>query len=66
MAVLADGSYGIDQEVIFSYPVRCVNGDYEIVQGLDFPDSSKERAQTSLEELLEEGETAKEIIASQN
>ncbi|HEX5420786.1 MAG TPA: malate dehydrogenase [Gammaproteobacteria bacterium] len=34
MAVASDGSYGIAEGVVYSYPVRCRNGDYEIVQGL--------------------------------
>ncbi|HEX7029519.1 MAG TPA: malate dehydrogenase, partial [Gammaproteobacteria bacterium] len=35
MAVPSDGSYGIGEGVIYSYPVTCRNGEYEIVQGLD-------------------------------
>src|SRR5690606_10531754 len=35
MAVASDGSYGIGEGVVFSYPVRCREGRYEIVQGLD-------------------------------
>jgi len=54
MGVLADGSYGINDEVVFSYPVKCENGDYHIVQGLHVPESSQTHIQTTLNELLEE------------
>ena len=43
MAVPADGSYGIEPGIIYSYPVRCSNGDYEIVQGLDIAEFSRAR-----------------------
>ena len=35
MAVPSDGSYGIPEGVIYSYPVTCKNGEYSIVQGLE-------------------------------
>ena len=35
MAIPADGSYGIEAGIIYSYPVRCSGGKYEIVQGLE-------------------------------
>ena len=54
MAVPADGSYGIEPGVIYSYPVRCANGDYEIVQGLDIDDFSRERMTATDQELREE------------
>jgi malate dehydrogenase len=34
MGVASDGSYGIEEGIVYSYPVRCVRGDYHIVQGL--------------------------------
>ena len=34
MAVASDGSYGIGEGIVYSYPVRCVRGEYQIVQGL--------------------------------
>jgi malate dehydrogenase len=65
MGVIADGSYGISEEIVFSYPVRCHNGDYEIVQGLHLSESSQPRLDTTRDELIEERDTAIEIIASQ-
>jgi len=54
MAIPADGSYGIEKGVIYSYPVRCSNGEYEIVQGLEISDFSRERMQATESELREE------------
>ncbi|MGH8223268.1 MAG: malate dehydrogenase, partial [Woeseiaceae bacterium] len=54
MAIPADGSYGIGEGVIYSYPVRCTNGGYEIVQGLEIDDFSRSRMQATDAELREE------------
>ncbi len=54
MAVPADGSYGIDPGIIYSYPVRCDNGCFEIVDGLDINDFSRERMSATEVELREE------------
>ena len=54
MAIPADGSYGIEAGVIYSYPVRCSGGVYEIVQGLDISDFSRERMSATEAELREE------------
>jgi len=54
MAIPADGSYGIAEGVIYSYPVRCSNGRYQIVQGLDINDFSRERMEATEAELREE------------
>ena len=54
MAVPSDGSYDIAEGVIYSYPVRCSSGDYEIVQGLDINDFSRERMTATEAELREE------------
>lgn len=54
MGIPADGSYGIKEGVIYSYPVRCSNGSYEIVQGLGIGDFSRERMDATEAELREE------------
>ncbi|MGI9219637.1 MAG: malate dehydrogenase [Woeseiaceae bacterium] len=54
MAIPADGSYGIEPGVIYSYPVRCSGGKYEIVQDLDISDFSRERMDATESELREE------------
>jgi malate dehydrogenase len=62
MAVPSDGSYGIAEGVIYSYPVTCKNGEYSIVQGLQVNDFSRERMQLTLRELLEERDGVKDLI----
>ena len=62
MAIPADGSYGIEPGVIYSYPVRCKNGEYEIVQGLDISDFSRERMQATEVELREERAAIEELL----
>ena len=54
MAIPADGSYGIEPGIVYSYPVRCSDGKYEIVQGLDVNDYSRERMTATETELREE------------
>ena len=54
MGVPSDGSYGIAPGIIYSYPCRCKNGDYEIVQGLDIDAFSREKMDATERELREE------------
>src|SRR5918911_2772326 len=56
MAVPSDGSYGVEEGIISSFPVRCSGGSWEIVQGLDVPDFSRERINKTVAELQEERE----------
>jgi malate dehydrogenase len=62
MAVPADGSYGIAEGVVYSYPVTCKGGDYQIVQGLSIDEFSRTRMQTTETELREEREGVKELL----
>ena len=54
MAIPSDGSYGIEPGIIFSFPVKCENGKYKIVQGLDIEAFSRERINITEAELREE------------
>jgi malate dehydrogenase len=54
MAVPSDGSYGVDEGLISSFPCRTKDGSWEIVQGLDVPDFSRERIDRTVGELREE------------
>ncbi len=54
MAIPADGSYGIEPGIIYSYPVRCQDGKYEIVQGLSVNAFSRERMAATEAELRDE------------
>ena len=62
MAVPSDGSYGVAEGIVYSFPVRCANGRYEIVQGLDISDFSRERMQATEAELLEERDGVRDLI----
>jgi malate dehydrogenase len=56
MSVPSDGSYGIQEGLIYSYPVVCKNGDYEIVQGLEVDDFIQGKMKESEAELREEAD----------
>jgi malate dehydrogenase len=62
MAVPADGSYGIEPGIIYSYPVRCSGGKYEIVQGLKIDDFSRARMDATEAELREERAAIEELL----
>jgi malate dehydrogenase len=62
MAIPADGSYGIEPGIVYSYPVRCSGGDYEIVQGLEIDDFSRERMAQTEAELREERAAIEELL----
>ncbi|WP_433507476.1 malate dehydrogenase [Pseudonocardia halophobica] len=59
MAVPSDGSYGVAEGIISSFPVTTKNGRYEIVQGLEINDFSREKIDASVAELVEEREAVK-------
>ena len=54
MAIPSDGSYGISEGIIYSFPVTCQNGSYSIVQDLEIDDFSKKCLLITEKELLEE------------
>ncbi len=62
MSVPADGSYGIEPGIVYSYPVRCAGGDYEIVHGLDINDFSRERMAATEVELREERAAIEDLL----
>ncbi|HNS27702.1 MAG TPA: malate dehydrogenase [Steroidobacteraceae bacterium] len=62
MAVPSDGSYGIPEGVIYSYPVTTSNGEYQIVQGLSIDEFSRQRMDATLAELREERDGVKELL----
>ena len=63
MAVPSDSSYGIEPGIIYSYPCVCRDGDYEIVQGLEIDDFSRERMDASATELREERAAVEHLLA---
>ena len=62
MAVPSDGSYGVPEGIVYSFPVRCRDGRWEIVQGLEISDFSRARMQATEAELLEERDGVKDLL----
>ena len=62
MGIPSDGSYGIPEGVIYSYPVICRGGRYEIVQGLSIDEFSRQRMDATHKELLEERDGVKDLL----
>ncbi|MDJ0382828.1 malate dehydrogenase [Streptomyces sp. G-G2] len=61
MGIPSDGSYGVPQGIISSFPVTTKNGTYEIVQGLDINEFSRTRIDASVAELVEERDAVREL-----
>ncbi|MFI7120037.1 malate dehydrogenase [Amycolatopsis sp. NPDC049868] len=60
-AVVSDGSYGVPEGLISSFPVTAANGEYKIVQGLEIDDFSRARIDASVNELAEERDAVKKL-----
>lgn len=63
MAVFSDGSYGIEEGLIYSYPVTCKDGDWTIVTGLENSDFIVQKMKESEQELQEERDTCSDLFA---
>jgi malate dehydrogenase len=61
MAIPSDGSYGVPEGLISSFPVTCKDGRYEIVRGLEINDFSREKIDASVRELSEERDAVKKL-----
>jgi malate dehydrogenase len=61
MGIPSDGSYGVPEGIISSFPVTCRDGRYEVVQGLDIDEFSRARIDKSANELVEERDAVKEL-----
>jgi malate dehydrogenase len=59
MGVVSDGSYGVPEGLISSFPVRCADGKWEIIQGLEIDDFSRSRIDATVAELAEERDAVK-------
>ncbi|WP_222105030.1 malate dehydrogenase [Halomonas sp. SH5A2] len=62
MAIPSDGSYGIEEGIIYSYPVRCQGGKYEIVQGFEIDEFSQEKMKATEKELREERAAVEHLL----
>jgi malate dehydrogenase len=62
MGVYSDGSYGITEGLIYSFPCVCKNGDWEIVQGLEINDFSRAKMTATETELAEERDAVQHLL----
>jgi malate dehydrogenase len=61
MAIASDGSYGVPEGLMSSFPVRTMDGSYQIVQGLEIDDFSRSRIDASAKELSDERAAVKAL-----
>jgi len=61
-AIASDGSYGIDEGLIFSFPLTCDGYAVSIVQGLEHNEFAREKVDATLAELRSERDTVKELL----
>ena len=61
MSIPSDGSYGVPEGIISSFPCVCRDGNYEIVQGLDIDDYSRGKIDASAAELVSERDAVREL-----
>jgi malate dehydrogenase len=61
MAIPSDGSYGVDEGLISSFPVTCSDGSYEVVQGLEVNEFSRSRIDATVNELKEERDAVRRL-----
>lgn len=62
MGIVSDGSYGIADGLIYSYPVTCNSGHYEIVQDLEINEFSRDKMQITEQELIEERDAIANLL----
>ena len=63
MAIPSDGSYGVPEGLIFSYPVTIQNGEWSIVQGLAHNDYAKAKIEATAQELIEERDAVRDLLS---
>lgn len=64
MGVYSDGSYGVEEGLIYSFPCVCNDGDWQIVQGLSVDEFSQEKMNATENELKEERDAVKSLLPS--
>ncbi len=62
MAIPSDGSYDIERGIMYSYPVTCKDGNYEIVQGLEVSEFSRARMDVTEDELRQERSAIEHLL----
>jgi malate dehydrogenase len=61
MAIPSDGSYGVAEGIISSFPVTTSGGSYSIVQGLDIPEFAQGKLDATVAELVGERDAVQEL-----
>ena len=61
MAVVSDGSYGVPEGLVSSFPCVCRDGEWQIVQDLEIDEWSRDRIDASVAELEAERDTVREL-----
>jgi malate dehydrogenase len=61
MAIPSDGSYGVEEGIISSFPCTCANWSYEVVRGLELNDFGRARLETTVDELKEERDAVAQL-----
>lgn len=62
LGMISKGDYGITEGLMYSFPVKCSNGNFEVVQGLNQDDFSMEMMKATEKELLEERDAVKDLL----
>ena len=62
MGIRSDGSYGVEEGLIYSFPVICENGGYEIVQDLEINEFSRKMMTATERELQQERDAIAELL----
>jgi malate dehydrogenase len=62
MGIYSDGSYGITEGLIYSFPCQCKDGDWKIVQGLEVGEFSKAKMKATEQELVEERDAVSHLL----
>lgn len=62
-AVCSDGSYGVDEGLIFGFPLRMNGNTHEIIKGWDHSEFAQSKIQTTLQELRSERDTVKDLLS---
>jgi malate dehydrogenase len=63
MAVISDGSYGVPEGIIYSFPCTTENGNWKIVQGISHSEASTAALMATADELVAEREAVSELLS---
>ena len=63
MGVISDGSYDVEPGLIYSFPCQCQDGEWEIVQGLEISEFSREKMDATAQELIEERDAVSHLLS---